>query len=63
MVVLNVIAGLAMFLRGIKAWWDWGATKLNSGLLAFFILALVVVASMVIMAIINSYYQKKEIVT
>ena len=63
MVVLNVIAGVAMFLMGLIAWWKFGVQKLNSGLLAFVILVLIVIASMVIMAIINSYYRKKEIVT
>jgi hypothetical protein len=59
MVVLNVIAGAAMFLMGLKAWWDFGVKKLNSGLIAFIFLALMVVASMVVMAIINRYYRKK----
>ncbi len=59
MIVLNVIAGAAMFLMGIKAWWDFGVKNLNSGLLALVILVLIVIASMVIMAIINRYYRKK----
>jgi hypothetical protein len=63
MVVLNAIAGVAMLGMGLKAWWDFGVNKLNSGLIAYIFLALIVVASMVIMAIINSYYRKKAIVT
>ena len=63
MVVLNVIAGVAMFAMGLKAWWDFGVEKLNSGLIAFIFLALMVVASMVIMAIINRYYRKKGMAT
>jgi hypothetical protein len=63
MVVLNAIAGVAMLGMGLKAWWDFGVNKLNSGLTAYIFLALIVVASMVIMAIINSYYRKKAIVT
>jgi len=59
MVVLNVIAGVAMLGMGLKAWWDFGVKKLDSGLIAFMFLALMVIASMVIMAIINSYYRKK----
>ncbi|MEE9612316.1 MAG: hypothetical protein V3W19_13765, partial [Desulfatiglandales bacterium] len=62
MVVLNMIAGVAMLGLGLKAWWDFGVEKINSGLLAFMILALMVITSMVIMAIINRYYQKKGII-
>jgi hypothetical protein len=61
MVVLNVIAGVAMFLMGLKSWWDWGVKKLGSGVTAYIFLIAIVAASMIIMAIINSYYRKKGV--
>jgi Mn2+/Fe2+ NRAMP family transporter len=53
LVVLNVIAGVAMAFMGLKSWWDWGVSKLDSGVTAYVFLILIVVASMVIMAVIN----------
>jgi hypothetical protein len=55
LVVLNVIAGVAMAFMGFKSWWDWGASKLGSGVTAYVILILIVVVSMAIMAVINRY--------
>ena len=44
-----------MAFMGFKSWWDWGASKLGSGVTAYVILILVVVVSMAFMAVINRY--------
>jgi hypothetical protein len=59
MVVLNVIAGLAMFYMGLQAWWSWGVSKMGTAVGAFAFLIAMVIISMVVMTIINSYYRKK----
>jgi hypothetical protein len=63
LVLLNVIAGVGMTTMGLKAWWDYGADKLHGGWTGYIFLAVVVVISMIVTAIINSYYKKKGVVT
>ena len=62
-VLLNVIAGIGMTGIGLKAWWDYGADKLHGGWTGYIFLAVVVVISMVVTAIINSYYRSKGVAT
>ena len=63
LVVLNLIAGLSMLFLGLKSWWDWGVSKLDSGLVAYIFLILLVVVCMAIMAIINSRYRKQGLIS
>jgi uncharacterized membrane protein YhaH (DUF805 family) len=62
-VLLNLIAGIGMAGMGLKAWWDYGADKLHGGWTGYIFLAVVVVISMIITAIINSYYKSKGVAT
>jgi hypothetical protein len=60
LVVLNVIAGIGMTFMGLKAWWDYGVAKLHGGWTGYIFLIAMVALSMVVAAIINSYYRKKQ---
>jgi hypothetical protein len=64
LVFLNVIAGIGMFSMGLKAWWDYKAPEamgkvLGGGWKNMAFLVVMVVVSMTLAAIINSYYHKK----
>ncbi|MDH7501000.1 MAG: hypothetical protein QHH30_11535, partial [candidate division NC10 bacterium] len=64
LVFFNVIAGIGMFAMGIKAWWDYKAPEavgkvLGGGWKNIGFLVVMVILSMVITAIINSYYRSK----
>jgi hypothetical protein len=63
LVLLNLIAGVGMAGIGLKAWWDYGADKLHGGWTGYIFLAVMVVISMVVAAIIDVYYRKKEATT
>ncbi len=45
---------------GLKAWWDYGADKLHGGWTGYIFLIVMVIVSMIITAIINSYYRSKQ---
>ena len=66
LVVLNVIGGLFMAIMGLIAWWEFGVGKmggLRGGFLAYLFLVAMVAACMIVMAIINSGYRKKGLIT
>jgi hypothetical protein len=62
MVVLSVISGIAMLFMGLKSWWDFGVTKMGSGVTAYVVLILIFIASMVIMSIINRRYKRQGLI-
>jgi len=61
LVFLNVIAGIGMTGMGLKAWWDYGVDKLHGGWTGYIFLVGMVALSMIITAMINSYYRKKGV--
>ena len=63
LVFLNIIAGIGMTGMGLKAWWDYGADKLHGGWTGYIFLIVVVAISMIVTAIINSYYRRKGVAT
>ena len=63
LVFLNAFAGIAMTAMGLKAWWDYGADKLHGGWTGYIFLIAMVVLSMIVTAVINSYYRRKGVAT
>ena len=66
LVVLNVIGGLFMAIMGLIAWWEFGVGKMGGargGFLAYLFLAAMVVVCMIVMAIINSRYRRKGLIS
>ena len=59
LLVLSAISGIAMLFMGFKSWWDFGVKKMGSGVVAYVILILIFVASMVVMSIINKKYKRQ----
>jgi hypothetical protein len=59
LVFLNWIAGIGMVFMGLKAWWDYAVDKFHSGWWGYLFLAGMVILSMIVTAIISSYYRKK----
>ncbi len=59
---LNLISGIAMTAMGLKAWWDYGVDTFgaNGGWKGYGFLLFMVILSMIIVALINRYYRRKE---
>ena len=65
LVSLNLIAGIGMAAIGLKAWWDYKAPEamgkvLGGGWKNMTFLIVMVILSMIVTAIINSYYRSKQ---
>jgi len=60
--ILNLISGIAMTAMGLKAWWDYGVDTFgaNGGWKGYGFLLFMVILSMIIVALIDGYYRRKE---